>query len=58
MEGQLGRLAGTLRSRDAELAALQAAVQGQFEERNRLRAQVSGLDSQLLRLQVRALSHA
>jgi chromosome segregation ATPase len=51
MEAQLGRLAGTVRARDAEAAALQEAVQAQFQERNELRSQVSALDAQLLRLQ-------
>ena len=51
MEAQLGRLAGVIRTKDAEAAALNAAVQRQFAERAELRGQVAALDEQVLRLQ-------
>lgn len=51
MEQSLGKLSAAVRSKDAEIASLQHAMHEQFTERNELRAQVSGLDSQLLRLQ-------
>ena len=51
MERSLGSLSSAVRSKDAEIASLQKAMHEQFAERNGLRAQVSGLDSQLVRLQ-------
>jgi len=50
MEAQLGRLAGVIRTKDAEAAALNAAVQRQFAERTELRGQVAVLDGQVAQL--------
>ena len=47
MEAQLGRLAGVIRTKDAEAAALSAAVQRQFAERTELRGHVAALDGQV-----------
>jgi chromosome segregation ATPase len=51
MERSLGSLSAAVRSKDAEIASLQNAMHEQFAERNSLRAQLSGVDSQLVRLQ-------
>lgn len=51
MEAQLGRLAGVVRSKDSELAALNATLTSQFEERNALRGELAGLQGRLARLQ-------
>jgi hypothetical protein len=51
MERSLGKLSAAVRSKDAEIASLQTAMHEQFAERNGLRSTISGLDSQLLRLQ-------
>lgn len=51
MERSLGKLSSAVRSKDAEIASLQNAMHEQFAERNGLRAQLSGMDSQLVRLQ-------
>lgn len=50
MEAQLGRLAGVIRTKDAEATALNAAVQRQFVERTELRGQVAVLDGQVAQL--------
>ena len=51
MDAQLGRLSGSVRAKDAELASLHAALQAQFDERNALRGDVAALQAQLARLQ-------
>lgn len=51
MENTLGKLSSAVRSKDAEIESMQNALHEQFEERNGLRAHLSGVDSQLIRLQ-------
>ncbi|GLC32951.1 hypothetical protein PLESTM_000007300 [Pleodorina starrii] len=51
MEGQLGRLSEIIRSREAELAQLRAALQAGLDERRELLRQVEALQTALLQAQ-------
>ena len=56
MEAQLGRLAGIIRAKDAEIDALNGTMTKQFEERNALRSETADLRSRLQQLQAAHLS--
>jgi chromosome segregation ATPase len=51
MEKQMGRLSGVVRAKEAELQAVNGALQGQFEERSRLRGDVAQLQKTVAQLQ-------
>jgi chromosome segregation ATPase len=53
MEKQVGHLSGILRAKEAELRAVNGALQGQFEERSRLHGDVDLLQKQMAQLQSR-----